>query len=143
MPHSLQKCKWFSNLSPEQIDKISQMLESKTVHADHFLFRQGDTSTEIYILISGEIRIQIETPYSKRSLPVLREVELVGELSFIDQLPRSASALCHTDCKFLYISRQNFDRLKTEDGGLYLRLLENLLVHISGMIRKSNLELEQ
>ncbi|MBP7460036.1 MAG: cyclic nucleotide-binding domain-containing protein [Candidatus Delongbacteria bacterium] len=143
MPHPLKKCPWFTSLTPEQLTRIHQMLESKTVHADHFLFRQGDTSTEIYILIEGEIRIQIETPYSKRSLPVLREVALVGELSFIDQLSRSASALCHTDCKFLYISRQNFDRLKTEDRDLYLRLLENLLVHISGMIRKSNLELEQ
>lgn len=139
--HQLRKCLWFKNLTHEQLTRISQLMESKTMNADQYLFLQGDTSTEIYILLSGEIRIQIETSFSKRSLPVTREVDLVGELSFIDLFPRSASALCQTDCKFLFISRQNFDRLKNEDLNLYTLLLENLLLHISGMIRKTNLEL--
>jgi CRP-like cAMP-binding protein len=64
-----------------------------------------------------------------------------GELAFIDRSPRSANvtALDEVECQVL--TRDTFARLDREAPAIKIRLLENLALGLTGMLRQANREL--
>lgn len=60
-----------------------------------FLFHQGDTPDSFYMLVKGRLATVKERKKDKkpRILHVLEEGDLVGELSFIDDMPHTTSVM--------------------------------------------------
>jgi len=56
------------------------------------LFKEGDPGDEIYIIKKGKIRIYKEIEGEERTLAILKEGEIFGEMAVLDGKPRSASA---------------------------------------------------
>ena len=70
--------------------------------------REGEESFELYFLVQGELEVlkrkgDIEKPIGK-----INKGELVGEISFLDQSPRSASVRALTNSEILLIPRESF-----------------------------------
>ena len=71
------------------------------------LINEGDPSNSIYVLKSGELEILKYDPVSK-SHQVIGHVEageLFGEMSFLDNLPRSATVRATTVCEVHILNR--------------------------------------
>ena len=64
-----------------------------------------------------------------------------GELAFLDRSPRSAdvTALGAVECREL--TRDAFAKLDREAPAIKIRLLENLALGLTGMLRQANREL--
>lgn len=59
---------------------------------DEVLLRMGDRTTQVFVLLSGRVRVTAENEDGKVALLGIRiEGELVGELSSLDDEPRSAT----------------------------------------------------
>ncbi len=56
------------------------------------LFREGDPGDEIYIIKRGKIRIYKNIEGEEKTLAILKEGEIFGEMAVLDGKPRSASA---------------------------------------------------
>jgi len=56
------------------------------------LFKEGDPGYEIYIIKKGKIRIYKELEGEEKTLAILKEGEIFGEMAVLDGKPRSASA---------------------------------------------------
>src|SRR5437667_11022527 len=74
--------------------------KSYHLRAGDALFAAGDSGDGCYRLERGLLKVTITSPRGEeRILAILGPAELAGELSLIDQQPRSASVVAIKDCE--------------------------------------------
>lgn len=75
------------------------------------LFSAGDPGAGCYRLEQGLIKVLVSSPQGEdRIFSILGPGSIVGELSMIDGLPRSATIVALQDCVFRFVSRETFDQ---------------------------------
>jgi CRP/FNR family transcriptional regulator len=95
--------------------------------ADRVLFFAGDAGDGCYRLEQGLLKVVVSSPKGyERSIAILGPGSIVGELSVLDGLPRSASIVAIRDCLLQFVSRDAFERCTKEHPEVY-RYLTTLL----------------
>jgi CRP-like cAMP-binding protein len=82
----------FRHFSDELIIPLAKLAEPKTFAANDILFAENEESRDLLIVREGTVHITRSTPVGKQVLSTLDAGSLFGEVSFLDGLPRSATA---------------------------------------------------
>lgn len=105
----------FSNLPDAELDRVLASLEVKELQAGEILFREGDPSEHLYVVVSGVLLVLMgEGNPDELLLNVLREGEYLGEMGLI--MPgghRTASVRAEVPSVLLSLSRSQFADLTT------------------------------
>lgn len=103
----------FSDLPPEELDRLMAALEVVNLKSGDILFREGDVPEHLFIMVSGELEINMGSGTGNELvLNVLREGEYFGEMGLI--MPggrRTAGARARGDVVLLSMSRHRFGEL--------------------------------
>jgi len=100
----------------ESIARLLALLESRTVEAGGVIFRQGEPSDTIELLVSGRVQVQLELPNGVRvRLRSMLEQTVLGEMGFFRNLPRSATVIADQPSRLLRVTRETYQRMLTED----------------------------
>jgi CRP-like cAMP-binding protein len=83
----------------------------RTYKAGEFLFHEGEPSNCIFIVSQGMIAVRKKKGTAFIEIARLGMNEVLGELSFFDRKPRSASALAVTDVEALEIDFGSLDKI--------------------------------
>jgi CRP/FNR family cyclic AMP-dependent transcriptional regulator len=95
------------------------------------LFREGDSSRDVYAIAGGHVKVLLLTPSGRELLLSAKSAgELVGELAAIDGRPRSASAVALDAVDALVVSPDAFSEVLDEHPRLARRLLRVLATHV-------------
>lgn len=73
------------------------------IEADKILLREGELSHSMYLLQEGQMIVTRKNGENDVILGHIQSGELVGELSFLDNQPRSATVRAVTACKLVQI----------------------------------------
>ena len=98
---SLQKIAFFKDAPDIQFEKFDRRCSWKKYDDGEVVVDYEDRSTDVYFIISGEVRVLIRTAAGKEIiLSDLRSNQFFGELAAIDAVKRSANvtALTRTPC---------------------------------------------
>jgi len=96
---------FFNVLSEEEIEKISSRIKIKRYDKNSVLFREGDSSEEVFIIKSGNVKIYNDT----RDFVTLDKGDMFGELGVISDGDRSLSAIATSEKSDIYvISKSDF-----------------------------------
>lgn len=96
-------------LKPSQLDEISSKLTKLSYRQGETIFYQGDPGSMLYIVVSGQVKIVSTSAEGVEIiLAVLTEGDFFGELSLLDQEPRSASAVAMVPVEVLALRRDDF-----------------------------------
>lgn len=107
-PEELVEVELFKLLESEDLQALSEVVDSKYVNANEILFRTGEPGDALFIVKSGEIELFIkDTAGQKIVLSVAGEKEFFGELSMLDNKPRSATAKALVDSELLVVERED------------------------------------
>ena len=87
----------FSVLTGNNIDAVA-------FKAGSIIFREGDEARDLFVIKSGQIRIQI----GNRTIAELGSDSIFGEMALIDSEPRSATAVAATDVELVPVSEKQF-----------------------------------
>jgi CRP-like cAMP-binding protein len=101
-------------------------VQTKKFSKGDVIFQEGDESSEAYRLLAGEVEITISTVGGPKALARLSSGEFFGEMSLIDDKPRSATATALADCEVEVFHEENFStRVLGDPGNLhhYVRTL--------------------
>ena len=109
----------------------SETLELK---AGEYVMRDGDESTQMYYLQSGSLAVYKLKGGAEQQIGTIYSGELVGEMSFLDKQPRSASVKAIGDCKLLVIPHDKFEKYFHDQPAWYKALINTLLERL----RKAN-----
>ena len=70
---------------------------------NEYLMREGEESTEMYYLQSGTLAVFKRKGDQEHQIGTIIAGELVGEMSFLDRHPRSASVKSMSFCFFVVV----------------------------------------
>lgn len=88
----------FVELTSDEALQVAGLLGTIHLRNGETLFRQGDACTAMYLLISGEVEIRIETPgQPPRSLVTLGPGAILGEIGPLTDEPRGATSVARGD----------------------------------------------
>lgn len=94
---------------------------------DETLFREGEKSMEMYIVITGAVDIVKERNGHCEILASLGEGEFFGEMALLSGEKRSASALVHAGSRLLVVGKETFISLLNDSGEVSLMMLNKLV----------------
>ena len=103
------------------------------------IFPEGEPGDKFYLIVEGAVRISRVVPgMGEEALAVLRPGNYFGEVSLIDDAPRSATAMCHEKCRLFVINRRDLEDLLFVDRDLAYELLWNWVRTLSRRLRATN-----
>jgi len=138
-PSELKSNRFFSELTDKE---IAELLKTCTVHTfkeGDFVVRENEVSRDVFVILRGGIRIE-KTLYAgdEKEIGVLRAGEFFGEMSFLDDSPRSASASCLEETRLLRIDRSSFDKLAVEKPRIAYKIMMKIARTLGERLRASN-----
>ena len=81
---------------------------------------------EMYIIHEGRIEILKQIQGEQRQLAVLEKGDFFGEMSILEDLPRTASARAIGDVKLLLINGATFDQMLRTNPEIAVRMMRKL-----------------
>jgi CRP/FNR family transcriptional regulator, cyclic AMP receptor protein len=97
------------------------------------LFHAGDSGDGCYIIRSGVVKASvIARDGQERLLAVLGAGAMIGELSLIDDEPRSATISALKPCRLLHLTKSAFFRLADANPQIYRQALKLLAQRLRG-----------
>jgi CRP-like cAMP-binding protein len=129
----------FRGLSPDGLDLIAAIASEDQHGLGTHIFREGEPGDTLYLILEGKIRISRTVPgMGEEALAVLGPGEAFGEMSLVDDSPRSADALVHERCRLLEISRESLEDLLFLHKDLAYEILWNIVRVLSSRLRETN-----
>jgi hypothetical protein len=129
----------FAGMDLNKINVIANICEPITFQKDEIIFNEGDPGDSLLFIKSGEVKIfKSITSYYEETLARLGKGTVFGEMSFIDRVSRSTSAVATERTELLSLSRSKFDSIIASDQVLGTEVMKRLSQIISERIRKTN-----
>ncbi len=134
----------FSHLNDKEISLLASIVHKREYKMGEYIFYQGDPGLGMYIIQEGEVLIQYVDPDGhKKDLAVLKGGDFFGEIALIDESPRSASAICRTDCQIIGFFRPDLFEIIEKHPRLGIKIVLKLAEIIAERLRRTNQEVTQ
>lgn len=129
----------FAGLPPVHLRRVVDIGTQESYKKGARIFSEGDAGDKFYLILRGAVRISRFMPgLGEEALAVLRAGAYFGEMSLIDEAPRSAAALAHEGCQLFVVQRRDLEDLLFVDRDLAYELLWNLVRTLSRRLRATN-----
>ena len=109
----------FRALSRKELETLARAADAVDVAAGATLVEEGAAGREFFIVLSGEVSVQV----GGKEVAVLKEGEWFGELAIIDPAPRDATVSALSPCELLVIDARRFGPLLEEVPVLARKIL--------------------
>jgi len=91
------------------IDLLTAKGTSKRLAPGSIVFHEGDRAAAVYGVVSGRVRIEVNTPTGGRLVLAVKEPgDVLGELGALDSRPRSATAVAIDDVELVQVGVDEF-----------------------------------
>ena len=131
----LQKLPVFAGLYPDEYAHIQKFCESTMASDGETIFVEGDGSPCMYVLLSGAVQLRTT---DKGLIHTLKPGELFGEIGFISQQKRTATAIASAPSAILKISSEAFQLLLGRQPRICFIIMRNITLNLSKHIVRMN-----
>lgn len=105
----LREIQLFNGLNKTDLGLLAQSFVAKRFGRDEIIMRQGDDSREVFVVLSGLVRIFKTSPSGdETTIAIFGENDLVGEMAALDNQPRSATAKAIGNVTLLAMTHERF-----------------------------------
>jgi len=111
---AMMKVPLFANVAPKRLKLLALASSCVLYKSGQEICTQGEEGDAAYILISGEADVTIDSGHGVTKVANLKANDVVGELSILRDMPRSATVTAVTDVTTLQIGKQDFLNLLSE-----------------------------
>jgi CRP/FNR family cyclic AMP-dependent transcriptional regulator len=135
----LARVSFFDGLTREALALIARVTSEESHATGTRIFQYGDAGDKLFIILEGKVRISRDlSGMGEEALAVLGQGEVFGEMSLIDEAPRSADARVHERCRLLVIAKEDFDDLLFLHKDLAYEVLWNCVRILTLRLRETN-----
>lgn len=124
----------FQGLTPTQLEWVAQRAHRRTFPAGHHVLTIEQPGEVVYIILHGTVKIHIEQGERDVILSILGAGDLLGEMSLIDSVGRSASAVILEDSLMLWMDKITFNYMLDN----FTPVARNLVKILSARVRLSD-----
>lgn len=104
-----QDVKWstiplFKGLDSKEISEVIRAGKILKLEADEYVFRAGDEGNEMYVIISGSVRVEKVVGGSRQIVARFNSGQIFGEIAFVANILRTADIIAEAEIEVLEIS---------------------------------------
>jgi len=132
---SLRRIKLLAGLEEKQLESFVQYMEVVDVKLFAEVFRKGENSDAMYLVLEGELRARVMVDRKETTLSTMTAGDFFGEIALLDHGPRSADVIANSDSRLLKISAPAFERVLAEAPALAASFLYVLSKSIGSRVR--------
>jgi CRP-like cAMP-binding protein len=125
----------FGQLTDSDVDWLAAQGRRARLRRGSVLIREGVPVESLYIVLDGELAVV--QPGSDRVIARLGAGEIVGEMSFIDARPPSATVLALSDVVVYTVSKQRLQQGLDENIAFAARFYRAVATFLSDRVRKA------
>jgi len=122
----------FNGIEEGDTYHLARIGRIRTVQAGEALILQGEKGDRLFVLIAGELRVIVDG----REVGRIEPGETVGEMSLLDDGPRSANVETVGECRVMEILRSDMLHLMASRPRLGMALMHNLAVSMAEKLRE-------
>jgi len=124
----LRECDVFQNIPAKELSTINEMVEHQSYNQGETIIREEEVGDSFFILLEGVVRI--EKRIDEQNTELLGFFDqvggLFGEMSLVEDRPRSAGIIADKDCRVLTVSKQGFLTLVDQFPAFTLEVARNI-----------------
>lgn len=139
LPQALRDNYLFRGLSDSHIDDILAITDTREYMGGDTIVRQFGKDSDLMIVLKG--LAQIKT-FSGDTIAEVGPGSVLGEISLLDQEPRSATVVSSGPSKVAVIPAEKLRLMMRHDMGMRCVMLENLARLICQRLRTANVQLD-
>jgi CRP-like cAMP-binding protein len=136
-PKALRRVKLFESFTDVQLGYLGHYFEVVRVPQFANIVLQGQYGDAMYVVLEGELRAITVIDQRESILGTMRPGDVFGEISVLDQGPRSADVIANRDSVLLKLSSAAFDRLIREAPALALPFSLGITREVVERLRRS------
>lgn len=99
--------------------------------AGETIFRQGEPGTLMFLLQGGEVEVLQELGRTEAQIAVLQRSDFFGEMSLLEDEPRSHTLRALTDSKLVRIDRRTFSHMLSRNPDIAVRMVRKLSARLA------------
>lgn len=96
------------------------------------IFREGDNGDTMYIIADGEVNISVNDCV----LEVLKAGDIFGEMTLIEERPRTATATARSACSLTPVTREHFLQLVRRTPAFAIQVMRVLTARLRRTTRQ-------
>lgn len=124
----------FKDLDRKRLARIAKRCRRDTYHRRQTIVSYGETTGDVYFIKSGRVGVTMYSECGKEiSFRQLRPGDLFGDISAIDQLPRSASVVSLSNLELVRISDTDFLKVLSDMPEVSLRVMQRLAFYVRAL----------
>ncbi len=122
----------FGQLTDEDVDWLAKQGERRNVSGSTRVIREGEPVDDVYILLEGMCIVSRDVG---GEIARIGAGEMIGEMSFVDTSPPSASVVADMDSVLLQIPRSALAHRLESDSGFAARFFRAVAMMLSDRLR--------
>lgn len=128
----------FKGLSDRHLLRLTGIGREERFKRGDYIFREGDPGDKFFLVLEGAVRISRMVPgMGEEALSILRHGQAFGEMSLIDDAPRSADAIAHEKCRLYVVIKEDMEDLLFVDRDLAYDFLWKMVRLLSTRLRET------
>jgi CRP-like cAMP-binding protein len=120
----LRRVPLFAELSEAEIARLGDIARDRSYPKNSVILFEDDPGDSLYVVVTGLVKVVLIGEDGREViLSVLKEGDFFGEMSLIDDQPRSAHVIAMEDSNLLVVRREDFQHRLREAPGIAVGML--------------------
>lgn len=132
---TLKQIPFFTHLDYSEIAKVLSLMHSQDFIKDQNIVVEGEKGEELFVILKGDAEVIIKN----NVINTLKKGDYFGEISLIDNQPRSATIKATSEMEVLVLNKLNFLNLLDKEPQVFVKMLWLFAQTLSMRMRKANL----
>jgi len=122
-------------LTDKDRNDINALVTEKNFNKDELIFNEGDPGDSLLFVKSGIVRIYITDLKEEKTITLVKQGEIFGEIALFDNGTRSAQSKALIESSILVITKENLTKLEDKNPILALKIINKILQIFSKRLR--------
>ena len=138
----LSRQELFQGLDKEELGQVAGISKMVSFKEDEEIFHENNNESSLYILVEGRVQVKVSLgPSEQATIHTILPGKLFGEFAFIDEQPRSATAVTVKNSNILKFERDAFFGLFGKNRNIGYIVMSNMCKIFARRIRQTAHEL--
>lgn len=129
-------------LNEKELNTLYKHADIKRLQKKEIVIHQGEAEQVMYIILKGKVKIVRTIQGIKKTLTILETGDIFGEISFLYNKPRTATAIVVETTDLMIIDKETFDKFDNSIQLFFYKYISRSAIQRTRLIEKQRKTLE-
>lgn len=131
----------FKDMLEDELSRLAGIAKSKSMATGDAVFREGEAATALYVIKFGSVRLKHGARSEDVAVATLGAGSHFGEMGFVDDVQRTASAEALEHTELLQIDYSDLSRVLKEHPMMAMRFYRSMAHFLATRLRQTTHDL--